>query len=322
VPNITNLTIEVPNITNITIEIPVPGIGLPPGQTQIAVEIEPFERHQTGYRGVWLPAVFNVTNIGNYPVDNITLLPIVPDGWEYHTAFVTYLNVNETVNRTIFVKAPYDADLTTYVIPVKAIRGNATLDIDYYWLELKIMLNRTLLELVEVLRIININPNSEITVPALIRNVGEIKLTNIFARLENSELCLESFTFDPIDVLDPNETQTLSMHLKSKGVPTECKATLIVGTEEGAYAFEDVDIIVLSPPPLLPAPPDLLLLILLLIIIDGILIAIKRARERRGRDVRMLGYIIYLLSAIVVILILYVFWIAGYIQIPELPELF
>ena len=322
IENITNITEYIENITNITIPERVPGMGLTPGQTQIAIEIEPLKRRLTGFRGYWIPAIFNVTNIGEVPVDNITIYPIVPEGWEYRNATVSYLNISQTVNRTIFVKPPFDADLETYVIPVKAVRGNHTLDIDYYWLTLKEAYNRTLLELVEVLRTITMDANSNVTVPILIRNVGEVELTNIFARLENIELCLDFFGFNTIDSLQPNETQTMLLYLRSKGAPEECKATLIVGSEEGAYAFTDVDIIVLPPPPLLPAPPDLILLIIILMILDGILMAIKKAREGHGRDVTNITRAIYILSSIIVLLMIYVFWVAGYITLPELPSLF
>ena len=294
---------------------PSPGAGPQPGQTQIAVEIEPLERYLKVYQGDWLPSVFNVTNLGNVNVTDIELIPILPEGWEGKSALVSFLDVGQTVNRTIFVRPPYTA-LGEYVIPVKAVRGNVTLDIDYFWVTVLEAINRTRLELLEVPRAILMYTSSNLTLPVLLKNVGKVPLTNISLRFENAERCLEKYSWDPLHFLGVNETSALNIYLRSKKKPATCNSTLIVWSEGGAYAFADISITVV-PPILLPPFPKIPLIALILILIEFILLKFRKVRERAGKPSLALTLLAYLILFVILALMAYIFlWYFGYI--PEI----
>ncbi len=285
----------------------------------MAVDIKPIEREINGTQGVFIASIFNITNIGNVPADNITLIPIVPEGWEYKTALVSYLNVSETTNRTIFVKPPYTA-MGKFAIPVKAVRGNLTLDIDYFWLNVIKAVNVSVLEIVEVPKVIQMGPNSNVTVPILLRNIGKVRLHDIMGRLENGELCIDHYHFTSITLLDPDEVKASYLTIRSKGKPTRCPATIIFGSREEAYAFSDVEIIVTPPPPLIPAIPKINLLLVLLIF-AAILFAARKGKERERirkmrREQRIFRILMYLIISIVISIIIYIaFSLFGF---PEL----
>jgi len=294
---------------------PQPGVSEEPGQTQLAIEIEPLEKEVSGQQGDWIAVIFNVTNIGTVDATNITLLPVVMEFWEYKEAHISNLTVGQSVNRTIFVRAPYDAPLGKYVIPVKAIRGNETLDIDYFWLILLEAINKTLIQLLEVPKIISLYPSSNLTVPILIKNIGKIPLHNITGRLENIEQCLEYFEFKEVGVLEVNETNSTEFFITSKSVPMECNATLIVGSIEKAYAFADITIVVSPPPSFLPEIPKIPGLLLVMLALLSILLRIKKKRESMELEPGRVGILINLVSLIIIILLIYILgWYFGFLE--------
>jgi len=202
------------------------------------------------------------------------------------------------------------------VIPVKAVRGNVTLDIDYFWVTVLEAINRTRLELLEVPRAILMYTSSNLTLPVLLKNVGKVPLTNISLRFENAERCLEKSSWDPLHFLDVNETSALNIYLRSKKKPATCNSTLIVWSEGGAYAFADISITVV-PPILLPPFPKIPLIALILILIEFILLKFKKVRERAGKPSLALTLLAYLILFVILALMTYIFlWYFGYI--PEI----
>ncbi|MBN2014260.1 MAG: hypothetical protein JW778_03680 [Candidatus Altiarchaeota archaeon] len=289
-------------------EIEVP-FNVTQPELELAIDIKPIEREINGSQGMFIPAVFNVTNIGNVEADNISLIPIVPEGWEYKTAFVSYLDVGETTNRTIFVKPPYTVT-GKFAIPVKAVRDDVTLDIDYFWLNVIKAVNVSVLEIVEVPKTIYMTPNSNITIPILLENIGKVRLHDITGRLENAELCIETYHFTSITIIDPKEAKSSYLNLRSTDKPGRCPATIIFGSREEAYAFSDVEIIVTPPPSLIPGLAKINLLLVLLIF-AGILLAARKGKEKEklrkmtpGR--RMQRVFRYFIISVVCAVVIYV----------------
>ena len=290
---------------------PAPGANESVGQTQLAVEIDPINDTVSGEQGTYIPALFNITNIGNVNVTNITLVPIMPaQNWIYKNATVDFLAVNQTVNRTIFVQPPYDAE-GRYIIPVQAIRGNLTLDMDYFWIDVLVAANRTRLQVIEIPPIVTMKTNSSTVVPVLLKNVGRLNLTNITMRIENGEQCIQNYEFNKVPTIEPNATADMNIMLHSREFPATCNTTFIFWSQEGAYAFADVQIIVV-PPILLRVMPRIPLLLLALMIIEILFITIHKIRPE-SKTFLILTYLMFL---VVVALFSYVLlWYFGYVQL-------
>jgi len=284
-----------------------------PEDLRLAIDIKPVKRTVNGTEGVFNPVVFNVSNIGTVPAENITLLPIVPEGWEYKTALVSYLNVSETVNRTIFVRPPYGVT-GKFVIPVKALIGNFTADMDYFYINVKQAVNVTILEIIEAPRKIELLPNENLTGSILIKNIGKLPLHDIKGRIENAESCIERFKFENVGVIASNETRRVYFNvLSSDRSGGRCNATLIIWSRENAYAFTDTMIIVKPAPPLIPALTKVNLLMLLLIFMAILYVArkseqkeqTKRRRRKRTTEEKVVRIILYLIASIVIFFIIY-----------------
>jgi len=273
---------------------------------ELSLDIKPLNDSIEGAQGNWVPSVFSVTNIGNVNITNITLIPIVPDGWQKQDALVSFLDINQTVNRTIFVLPPYTA-FGQYVIPVKAVVENLTLDIDYFWLNVIEGINRTRLEIIEIPREIGFNIDTVNSFPILIKNTGKISLHNIKLRLENAEQCIESYNYTEILSLNKSATDTMIVTVKTKNLPATCNATVILWSKENAYAFSPLTIFTF-PKILSPQIPLLPLIIFILILIELILIHHKKEREARGeeesRTTNFLIYFVFLLLIISFVIIL------------------
>jgi len=292
---------------------PETGAGPEAGQTQISVEIEPLEKNIWGYQGDWIPSVISIKNIGNVNVTDIIISTMVPIGWEKKDAEVSFLDVGEEVNRTVFVKPSYTA-LGNYVIPVRALRGNVTLDIDYFWVDVYETANKTRLEILEVPRTINMKTNSEIRIPVLLKNIGLLPLHNISARLENAEDCLENYTWEVVDFIENGTTKSSSLIIRSKNTPGSCPASLIVWSQENAYAFSDININVM-PVLFILRLPKTPILMLVLILLEFILLKIKKAREYEEMETGIVNVFVHIVLIVTIMCFIYVFlWYFRYVE--------
>ena len=293
---------------------PTPGVQPKPGVTVIKVTINPINRTYTGYVGENIPALFNVTNIGTVNVSNITLVPIVLPEWEYGEAYVDFLPVNTTVNRTIFVKPPLTAKPGLYTIPVKAVWNNTTLDWSYFYLQVLPGIKMYEIEILEFPRVLELLELSNITIPILLKNTGRLNLTNISVRFENLDECL-SWEFDTNNFLKPNETKSFNIFFKTNKGPRTCKGNLIVSTKEGAYAFAPVTVIIkLAPPLMVLAWPILPLLAFIWTLLLAIVVIIKKRKKKKKKT--YLDYILYVMFAVEIILIAYlILWYLGFVPL-------
>jgi hypothetical protein len=284
---------------------PTPTPEPEPEKAEIAINIEPLNRSIIGEQSVWIPSIFNITNIGNVNVTNITLVPIVPNDWQKQDALISFLETDKSVNRTIFILPSYTA-FGQYVIPVKAIGENVTLDIDYFWVTIIEGANRTKLEIIEIPREIGVYIDSEISFPILIKNTGKVPLNDIRLRLENLEQCVDYYNYSKIYMLNESSTGSILVSLKTKKIPATCNTTVIIWSKEGVYAFAPLTIfttpIIRSPPiPLLP------LLAFILISIEMILIHYKKSKESKDEEstlTNMALYLVFIILLIVMIIII------------------
>ena len=292
-----------------------------PELLELAINIEPVEREVSGRQGEFIPVEFTITNIGTIEAYNITLIPLVPEGWEYKEAVVSFLNVSESLNRTLFVKAPYTVT-GIFAIPVNAIVQNLTLDTDYFQITIYESKERYLLQIVEMPRKITIQQGLTNTIPILIENTGKAGLHDITGRLENAEACIERSEFGTIRLLESGETDSIRINLDAKDKSIKCDAIVIIGSNEKAYTFSNIEIILTPPPSLIP-PASRINILLLLTVFFGILIAarlsrVKLVKKRRKKrlSIRIFVIGVYLILAIIVFMTLY--WAYNYFNIPAM----
>jgi len=282
-----------------------------PEMLELAIDIKPIEREVEGRQGEFIPVVFNITNIGTAEAYNISIIPMPPEGWEFKSALVSFLNVSDSVLRTIFVKAPYTVK-GTFAIPVKAVIDNFTVDTDYFIVNVYESKEKYRLEIAEFPRMITLRQNENTTIPILLANTGRVPLTEINGRLENAEECIEFFSMRPLMEINPYEVKSTEIVMKAKGKSTRCNATLILWSKEQVYTFLDISIIITPPPPLLPEITKVNVLLVLLIFL-GILVAAKWSnigeRERRMKKLtpklKAIKIFFYFIYSIIIFIILY-----------------
>ncbi len=293
---------------------PTPGINYNPGETpKIKIVITPIKPNWEGYQEEYTPIIINVTNMGNMPAENITIAPLLPDGWLYQNATISFLNVSETVNRTIFINPKYWITPGTYAVPVRAYIGNTTADVNYFWFKVLPGRNLTRITIEEFPRVIGLRSNSNTTMAILLSNTGKIPLHNITIRFENADMCLKNISYTS-GSLQINETGSFAIKMETKTGPQMCNATLIVGTKEGAYAFAPITIKV--SPPFAFFPVKWPLVPIIIFVLTMILFAMLRHEKKKKKEDRTFGKIFFTLLLIDVLLIVYVLlWVFGVVPL-------
>ncbi len=296
---------------------PEPGYQEKPGESGRAdLLIVPAKPEWEGYQEEWIPVVINVTNIGDVPLYNITIYayePIYGDRWEYFNATISSLDVNETTNRTIFIKPSYLVPPGKYTVIVKGSLNGTVLDVNYFTVLVKEGRNLTRLEIVEYPLLFGIRSESNGTIPILLKNTGKIPLTGITARIENYEDCLAGFASDSIN-LTVNETGTLEINVSALVGPSTCNATIIISTNEKHY--EVIPIIIRVSPPLALFPFGISFYPILLAAYNLALFFMIRREKRMKKVPRNYDSMIKAMFVVDFLLISYaVLWYLGYVKI-------
>ncbi|MFB6292556.1 MAG: NEW3 domain-containing protein [Candidatus Nanohaloarchaea archaeon] len=223
----------------------------------LTVDIEPDRRRYYGIRGQYVPVNLTISNEGDQEVTDVSLQPQLGQrqGWSARNAQISALAPGENVSRQVFVQVAGDEDPGLYVVPVKAIGPQNELDLDYFYLQV----NKTpvaetpssRLDIVESPSSLNVLQNTTQPVPILIENTGETNLTNISTRVQNVEGC-GTVNSSPVRRMDAGETASLNLTFES-GLETEtCNTTLILSSDQGAYAFSNIEFTVVPSKGLIP----------------------------------------------------------------------
>ena len=284
-----------------------------PKEGEIKIVITPVKSEVDGYQEEWAPVVFNVTNVGTEEAENITLVPIVPEGWSEQNATVSYINTSQTLNRTIFVNPSTEVSPGIYAIPVKAMFGNQTLDLNYFWIKVLPGRNLTRLEIIEFPQILGLESMKNYTIAILLKNSGKLPLHNITIRMENVEQCIDMQSYTTGN-LTANQTSSFNIYIRSKVGPKTCPGMLIVGSAEKAYAFAPITIKVSAPFAFIPKLAITPILILFITI--TLMLILKYRKKQKRLNLRTIDEIFLALLFIDIILFIYVFlWVLGYVSL-------
>ncbi|MFB6076424.1 MAG: hypothetical protein ABEK17_04740, partial [Candidatus Aenigmatarchaeota archaeon] len=275
-----------------------------PSKGPIKINIRPINKTVEGKQEQMVPVQFVIENLGNSTVENITIEPIPGENWEVENARVDSIEGGEILNRTVFLKPGWNVTPSTYAIPTKALsQDDESLDLAYFWFKVLPGKHLSKIRIVESPDEISLDADSEQKIPILVRNIGKKSLTGVKAHLENVGNCLLSQSSSEID-LSMDEEKTLPLTVETKTGPETCKATLIVSSDQKAYALSRMKLNIRPPSALLPAG---LPIIPLTTIIFMILVFILITMRRRGRKINILFYV-----SVSILTILVVYIIAGY----------
>lgn len=236
---------------------PTPGDSPEPGQSdtpRIQIDVEPVNQTYEAPRGQFAPAALEVENIGESSVSNVQLIPEIAeirDGWQVRNAEIANLSVNETVTRDVFVRPPENQRLGRYLVPVTATDGENRLDLDYFSVQVKRSEFDAQIAIREAPGSVTVTSNSSQPLPILIQNNGRKELTNITAEFQNAEDCGE-ITSSSVDRIGVNESASLNIQMEAASTSQTCNSTLIVSSDQGAYAFSNVEFTVSPEEGLIP----------------------------------------------------------------------
>jgi len=280
---------------------------------EIKIVINPIESRVDGYQEEWNPIVFNVTNVGTTEVKNVTLVPFVPEGWFGQNATVSYINISQTLNRTIFVKPSSSVSPGIYAIPVKAMLGNQTLDLNYFWMKVLPGRNLTRLEIAEFPQIIGFESLKNYTIAILVKNSGKLPLHNITIKMENVEQCINSQSYQT-GTLNSDEIKSFDIFLRTNIGPKTCHGMIIAGSAEKAYAFAPIVVKVRAPR---ASISNMAITPILIFFITLALILILKYRKKQKKvSLKTVDEIFLLLFFIDILLIIYlVLWLFGLVSL-------
>jgi hypothetical protein len=301
---------------------PEPGDSPEPGesdQPQLEIDLEPTNTTYEAFQGQYTPAELQVENIGEDEVTDIQLLPQIEnvrEGWESRNASVANLSVNETVTRDVFVRPPEDQRPGDYLIPVVAANPDRQLDLDYFTVEVKQSEFAPRVAIQEAPRTVTANTNDNQSLPVLIENPGRRDISNVTAELQNAEDCGE-VSASTVSQLSVNGTESLQVDIQTGENAQSCSATLIVSSEDGAYAFSDVQLDVTPEEGLIPQEQRVpLVAIIWTFLLAGY--AILRKRYDLTSSVTQIPFFLLLMGETVIILFMLVNYY-GVMSVSFLP---
>jgi hypothetical protein len=301
---------------------PEPGDSPEPGesdQPRLEIDLEPTNNTYEAFQGQYTPAELQVENIGEDEVTDIQLLPQIEnvrEGWESRNASVANLSVNETVTRDVFVRPPEDQRPGDYLIPVVAANPDRQLDLDYFTVEVKQSEFAPRVTIQEAPRTVTANTNDNQSLPVLIENPGRRDISNVTAELQNAEDCGE-VSASTVSQLSVNGTESLQVDIQTGENAQSCSATLIVSSEDGAYAFSDVQLDVTPEEGLIPQEQRVpLVAIIWTFLLAGY--AILRKRYNLTSSVTQIPFFLLLMGETVIILFMLVNYY-GVMSVSFLP---
>ncbi len=251
----------------------------PEPEPRVELVLTPWNRTYKVYQGETLPTRWNITNIGNTPVTNISIGVEAREmfqDWNISWAMVSHLDVNETKNRTVFFTPGIDTPPGIYVVPVVAMVDNEIADLAYIQIEVLFGRQYAKIQIIESPEVLELDPNTRVRIPVLLKNIGKKSLHNITMWTENLEDCIASET-NPEEDLDVGETKSVPLVIETRDKPAICEGLLIVGTKEGAYSYAPIKLIV-RPRPLFFAGGAFLPVLALLWTLLLIIYAVHRKR--------------------------------------------
>lgn len=241
---------EVPDPEPEPVPDPVPE---PEPEPEISVRLDALNDTVETRQTQFAEATFEIENVGNVNLTNVSITPEqMLDDWTIEQATVNSLNVGETTTRDVFIEPGMATEPGSYVVPTRAMHEDGReLALDYFEMEVLPADLITELSIEETAQTIQVPVEEETEIPILIENTGEENLTNIDARLQNVEDC-GTTTSTTVEQLEEDEQGDITLTVQAGENTESCETTMIVSSEEGAFAFSDLELTVIPEEALIP----------------------------------------------------------------------
>ena len=289
-----------------------------PGETPSNfIEVQPLNRTNIVERGRDNSVGFRTENFGDISVGDINIQPELEqlEGWESDGAQIENLTAGDSVNRTLNIRPPSDAELGTRTIPVIANSSGRTVDIDYFYADVvETELNQSV-DIVEAPPAVNVEKGETREIPVLIENTGEVELTQIEAEMENHEDCL-TYESSAIDSLAVNQTTDVPLTVTAESVG-ECGANLVLSSDQDAVDFADINLSVNPEDVLIPERHGPPLLAIVLTLVLALYAAIRKKMDWESMTAEI-PLILLVMAETLMVIYLSVSYFA-FIQLPFLP---
>ncbi|MFB6245360.1 MAG: hypothetical protein ABEJ03_03350 [Candidatus Nanohaloarchaea archaeon] len=203
------------------------------------LELEPENQSITAVRSRFARVKMNVRNLGDIPVTDLTISPLLSKfegGWEAQNASVENISSGENTSRLIHIKPPSTAEPGRYIVPVSAYTSRGRADLDFVHLDVRKENFQAKISVLEAPRQIRLEAGQSQVAPVLIENTGKRKLSNVSLDVQNLRDCAE-VTYPEIGDLGVNETASVPLQIRTASAVSNCNSTIMVSSEEGAFAF-------------------------------------------------------------------------------------
>ncbi len=234
---------------------PRPGDSPDPGETEvpqpdpspspvpmISVSMQPLNTTYEAPRGRFTEVGMEIENVGEEDIDGMNLEPRFDnEDWESQDADIESLEVNESLEREVYVNPSEDVSPGMYQIPVYASIDEEDVAIEHINVDVTQDIFVGSLAIQESPRNLAFEMNQSRNIPILLENMGEEDLNDVTVELQNSEDCGE-YEAETLETLSPEEQVSVDIGFDATDEVTECESTVIVSSEEGEFTFADLDI--------------------------------------------------------------------------------
>lgn len=210
------------------------------------LELEPVNRTYTAERQQDKPIPISARNLGEEAISDIMISPQIQaleGDWQGNNASLSELQPGNRTERSLVVTPPATADPGLYTIPVIATNNESRLDTDYFYVDVKRTSFEPRFEILESPRSVQITEGAEQELPILVQNVGRENLTDVSVEVQNIGECAE-VDAESVEMLEPNETTSLSVQVNASNTSQSCESTLLVSSQEGAFAYSNLGVTV------------------------------------------------------------------------------
>jgi hypothetical protein len=210
----------------------------------LGVELKPSNTTYEIPRGGSAELSMMVENVGEETLGNLSIEPRLSEGLDISMQgnSVSDLETNSSVNSSVYASVAESVERGIYQVPVYAVDSEGNdIGMEYFDIRVTDEVTRTQMDIAEAPRNINLEQESNYTIPVLIENPGTENLTGIDLQLENLDNCGEYRT-ESIDYIAPGETASASIYLNTSEELNECEGNLLANSESGQIAFSEIQI--------------------------------------------------------------------------------
>lgn len=247
------------------------------------LELEPVNRTYTARRQQPKEISITARNMGRSPLSDITIIPqtqVLDGDWQGNDASITSLEADNSLNRSVVITPPATADPGLYTVPVVARNNQSRLDTDYFYVDVRRTSFEPRFSILESPRSLQLTKGSSQQLPILVENTGEEPLSNISAEIQNIGECA-TVNSQTVETLEPNETTSVNVEISALNNSQTCNSTLLINSQEGAFAYSNLGVTVSPPQGLIPnrqEPPLLAIAWTVLLVVYALI------RKRIGSD--------------------------------------